>query len=123
MSAPYLVTFYLYPNSSVLWVPACECPLFDHFLSSLLSTHLLFYSHILTPLSSRDTIVQLSLVQENISLNPELDFGSGSQIFINLNLNLQLLKKLSQCFAILERLTWHKSNKLSNILKIIYVIV
>jgi hypothetical protein len=36
---------------------------------------------------------------------------------------LQLLKKLSQCFAILERLTWHKSNKLSNILEIIYVIV
>jgi hypothetical protein len=36
---------------------------------------------------------------------------------------LQLLKKPSQCFAILERLTWHKSNKLSNILKIIYVIV
>src|SRR5205807_436 len=27
---------------------------------------------------------------------------------------VQLLKKLSRCFAILERLTWHKSNKLSN---------
>jgi hypothetical protein len=37
--------------------------------------------------------------------------------------DIQSLKKLSQCFAILERLTWHKSNKLSNILKIIYVIV
>ena len=37
--------------------------------------------------------------------------------------NIQLLKKPSQCFAILERLTWHKSNKLCNIVKIIYVIV
>jgi hypothetical protein len=36
---------------------------------------------------------------------------------------IQLLKKLSQYFAILERLTWYKSNKLSNILEIIYVIV
>ena len=36
---------------------------------------------------------------------------------------LQSLKKLSQCFAILERPTWHKSNKLPNILKIIYVMV
>ena len=36
---------------------------------------------------------------------------------------LQLLKKLSQCLAILESLTWHKSNKLANILKIIYIIV
>ena len=37
--------------------------------------------------------------------------------------SLQSLKKLSQCFAILERLTWNKSDKLSNILKIIYIIV
>ena len=37
--------------------------------------------------------------------------------------DLQSLKRPSQCFAILERLTWHKSNKLSNILKIIYIIV
>ena len=36
---------------------------------------------------------------------------------------LQSLKKLSQIFAILERLTWNKSNKLHNILKIIYTIV
>jgi hypothetical protein len=36
---------------------------------------------------------------------------------------IQSLKKPSQCFAILERLTRHKSNKLSDILKIIYVIV
>ena len=36
---------------------------------------------------------------------------------------LQSLKKLSQCFAILERLTCHKSDKLYNILKIICIIV
>ena len=38
-------------------------------------------------------------------------------------LNLQSLKKLSQYFAILERVTWNKSNKLSNIVKIMYVIL
>jgi hypothetical protein len=38
-------------------------------------------------------------------------------------LDLQLLIKLSQCLATLERLTWNKSNKLYNNLKIIYVIV
>ena len=38
-------------------------------------------------------------------------------------LYLQSLKKLSRCFAVLERLTWHKSDKLYNILKIIYIIV
>ena len=37
--------------------------------------------------------------------------------------HIQLLKKLSQCLVILESLTWHKSNKLANILKIIYTIV
>ena len=37
--------------------------------------------------------------------------------------DIQSLKKLSQCFAILERLTWNKSSKLSNIMKIIYVIL
>ena len=37
--------------------------------------------------------------------------------------NIQLLKKLSQCFAVLGRLTWHKSNKLPNNLKIIHIIV
>ena len=37
--------------------------------------------------------------------------------------DLQSLKKLSQCFAVLGRLTWHKSNKLPNNLKIIYIIV
>jgi len=36
---------------------------------------------------------------------------------------IQLLKKLSQCFAILERVTWNKSNKLSDIVKIMYVIL
>ena len=35
---------------------------------------------------------------------------------------LQSLKKLSQCLVILESLTWHKSNKLANILRIIYTI-
>ena len=33
---------------------------------------------------------------------------------------LQSLKKLSQCLAIWERLTWQKLNKLCNTLKIIY---
>ena len=37
--------------------------------------------------------------------------------------NIQSLKKLSQYFAILERVTWIKSNKLSNIVKIMYVIL
>ena len=37
--------------------------------------------------------------------------------------HLQSLKKPSQCLAILESLTWNKSNKLDNILKIIYIIV
>ena len=32
-------------------------------------------------------------------------------------------QKLSQCLSILESLTWHKSHKLDNILKIIYIIV
>ena len=36
---------------------------------------------------------------------------------------LQLLKKLSQCLAALQRLMQHKSNKLHNNLKIIYVIL
>jgi len=39
------------------------------------------------------------------------------------NIYLQSLKKLSQCFAILERVTWNKSNKLSNIVKIMYGIL
>jgi hypothetical protein len=33
---------------------------------------------------------------------------------------IQALKKLSQCLAIWERMTWHKSNKLCNNLKLIY---
>ena len=37
--------------------------------------------------------------------------------------HLQLLKKLSQYLAILQRLMWHKSNKLHNNLKVIYVIL
>ena len=41
----------------------------------------------------------------NIDLSSDLE---GS-LFI-----IQLLKKLSQYFAILKRLTWHKSNKLFN---------
>ena len=36
---------------------------------------------------------------------------------------LQWLKKVSQCLAIFERMTWHKSGKLCNILNIMYVIV
>ena len=36
---------------------------------------------------------------------------------------IQLLKKLSQCLAIFKRLSWNKSNKLSNNLKIKYVIL
>src|SRR5882724_3681202 len=36
---------------------------------------------------------------------------------------LQWLKKLSQCFTVLARLTWHKTSILHNILKIIYVIL
>jgi hypothetical protein len=38
-------------------------------------------------------------------------------------LYVQWVKKLSQCLAVLERLTWHKSNKLCNNLKLIYVIL
>jgi hypothetical protein len=37
--------------------------------------------------------------------------------------HLQWVKKLSQCLAILKRLAWHKSSKLHNNLKIIYVIL
>ena len=37
--------------------------------------------------------------------------------------DIQWLKKVSQCFAIFKRMTCHKSGKLSNNLKIIYVIV
>jgi hypothetical protein len=36
---------------------------------------------------------------------------------------VQWVKKLSQCLAVLERLTWHKLNKLWNNLKIIYIIL
>ncbi len=36
---------------------------------------------------------------------------------------VQWVKKLSQCLAVLERLTWHKSSKLHNNLKLIYVIL
>jgi hypothetical protein len=36
---------------------------------------------------------------------------------------VQWVKKLSQCLAVLEGLTWHKSSKLYNNLKIIYVIL
>jgi hypothetical protein len=36
---------------------------------------------------------------------------------------VQLLKKLSQCLAVLKRLTYRKCNKLHNNLKIIYVIL
>ena len=44
-------------------------------------------------------------------------------IFVDNEAELQSLKKPSQCFAVLGRLTWHKSNKLPNNLKIIYIIV
>ena len=36
---------------------------------------------------------------------------------------LQWLKKLSQCFTVLARSTWHQTSILRNILKIIYVIL
>jgi hypothetical protein len=36
---------------------------------------------------------------------------------------IQWVKKLSQCLAVLERLAWHKSSKLRNNLKIIYVVL
>jgi len=42
---------------------------------------------------------------------------------ISLIQNLQWLKKLSQCLAVLKRLTWHKSSKLHNNLKIMYIIL
>jgi hypothetical protein len=42
---------------------------------------------------------------------------------LNLFLDLQWLKKLSQCLATLERLACHKSHKIDNNLKIIYVIL
>ena len=38
-------------------------------------------------LMDRDAAVRLSPVQQQISPNLEPDFGSGSQIFMNLNLN------------------------------------
>jgi hypothetical protein len=41
----------------------------------------------------------------------------------SLKRDIQWVKKLSQCLAVLERLTWHKSSKLCNNLKIIYVIL
>ena len=37
--------------------------------------------------------------------------------------DIQWLKKLSQCFTVLARLTWHKMSILQNILKIIYAIL
>ena len=40
-----------------------------------------------------------------------------------LRMDVQSLKKPSQCFSILERVTWNKSNKLSHIVKIMYVIL
>jgi hypothetical protein len=42
---------------------------------------------------------------------------------VHLLVILQWVKKLSQCLAVLEGLTWHKSSKLYNNLKIIYVIL
>jgi hypothetical protein len=61
-----------------------------------------------TPLYHFDTHVEQGLFQ---------------YISIDLITDLQWVKKLSQCLAVLERLTWHKSNKLCNNLKIIYVIL
>ena len=43
-------------------------------------------------------------------------------LFGHTSVPIQLLKKPSQCLVILESLTWHKSNKLANILRIIYII-
>jgi len=67
----------------------------------------------MVPLSSRGTPASkascLNLAKKSSRLSPCL--------------SLQSLKKLSQCFAILERVTWNKSNKLSNIVNIMYVIL
>jgi hypothetical protein len=41
----------------------------------------------------------------------------------NKKLDVQWLKKLSQCLAISKRLTCHKSDKINKTLKIIYVIL
>ena len=50
-------------------------------------------------------------------------FIPSDYIFFSQPKLIQLLKKLSQCLAVLQRLMQHKSNKLHNILKIIYVIL
>jgi len=51
-----------------------------------------------------------------MALNIPLGIGAAKE-------DIWSLKKLSQYFAILERVTWNKSNKLSNIVKIMYVIL
>jgi hypothetical protein len=48
---------------------------------------------------------------------------SSYYTLMRLTHDIQLLKKLSQCLAILKRLVYGKSNKLHNNLKIIYVIL
>jgi hypothetical protein len=50
-----------------------------------------------------------------------IDCLSGCTLFTKFD--IQWLKKPSQCLAILERLTWDKSNKLCNNLKIIFDLV
>jgi hypothetical protein len=60
-------------------------------------------------------------VQEPV-LRMRLDNKFSIEIYWR-GMRLQLLKKLSQCLAVLKRLTWHKSDKLHNNLKIVYVIL
>jgi hypothetical protein len=49
--------------------------------------------------------------------------GADAGVGIDVDAEVQWVKKLSQCLAVLERLAWHKSSKLHNTLKIIYVIL
>jgi hypothetical protein len=76
-------------------------------------------------------LYELQLSTSALSALPNNTSGMNrmiSHILANLtatytNTHVQWVKKLSQCLAVLERLTWHKSNKLYNNLKIIYVIL
>ena len=60
---------------------------------------------------------------ERAPLDEKIKIARDKEAIRLLGAWIQLLKKLSQCLAILESLTWDKSNKLDNILKIIYIIV
>ena len=49
--------------------------------------------------------------------SPGLLAGTSNELIV------QWLKKLSQCFTVLARSTWHKTSILCNIMNIIYVIL